>query len=138
MRKGSCQCGQVRFEFDGEPINQVFCYCTDCQTRTGSDRWFGIWVPTANFRFTGETAPSVYTTRDDVGGDIHCYGCPVCGVSLSLEFTSAGFHTVGAPNIEGNDEFKPAMAIFTASAPAWALLPSDVPLFDKLPPGMGG
>ncbi len=138
MRKGNCQCGQVRFEFTGEPINQVFCYCTDCQTRTGSDKWFGIWVPSSNFRFVGETVPTAYTTQDDAGGDIHCHSCPHCGVSLSVEFTSAGFHTVAASNIEGNGEFKPKLAIFTSSAPKWAILPTDIPLFDKLPPEISG
>ena len=33
MRKGSCQCGQVRFEYTGDPINQVFSYCTACQEK---------------------------------------------------------------------------------------------------------
>ena len=137
MRTGSCQCGQVRFEFTGEPINQVFCYCTDCQTRTGSDKWFGIWVPSDNFRFTGETEPAAWTTKDDAGADIHCHTCPVCGVSLSVEFTSAGFHTVAASNIEGNGEFSPRMAIFASSAAKWAILPSDIPVFDRFPPEMG-
>ena len=138
MRKGSCQCGQVRFEFTGEPLNQVFCYCTDCQKRTGSDHWFGIWVACQNFRFNGETDPVAYTTLDDAGGDIHTYSCPNCGVSLSTEFTRAGFHTVAAGSIEGNGEFRPNLAIFTSSAPAWALIPSDIPVFDRLPPEMGG
>ena len=138
MRKGSCQCGEVQFEFTGEPINQVFCYCTDCQKRTGSDQWFGIWVPSGNFKFTGETKPAAYTTQDDAGGDIHCHTCPNCGVSLSVEFTRAGFHTVAAASIDGNGEFKPKLAIFTSSAPKWAIIPTDIPVFDRLPPEMGG
>ncbi len=138
MRRGSCQCGQVQFEFTGEPINQVFCYCTDCQKRTGSDQWFGIWVPSENFRFTGESEPAVYTTQDDAGGNIHCYTCPNCGVSLSVEFSRAGFHTVAAACIDGNEEFKPKLAIFTSSAPKWAIVPTDIPVFDKLPPEMSG
>ena len=138
MRNGSCQCGKVSFEFTGDPINQVFCYCTDCQKRTGSDKWFGIWVPSVNLEYTGEEKPVSYTTQDDAGNDIHCHTCPNCGVSLSVEFTSAGFHTVAASCIEGNNEFRPLLAIFTASAPQWAILPADIPLFDKLPPEMGG
>ena len=84
------------------------------------------------------TAPKAYTTQDDSGKDINCYSCPNCDVSISVEFTSANFHTVAASSIDGNDEFKPELAIFTASAPKWAILPTDIPLFDKLPPEMGG
>ena len=138
MRTGSCQCGQVTFEFSGEPINEVFCYCTDCQKRTGSDQWFGIWVPSDNFSFTGNTSPAVYTTHDDAGADIRCHTCPECGVSLSVEFTRAGFHTVAAGCIDGHAEFKPRFAMFAASAPPWAVLPTDIPVFDRFPPEMGG
>ena len=138
MRKGSCECGQVGFEFSGEPINQVFCYCTDCQKRTGSDKWFGIWVPCDNFKWVGETLPTKYTTQNDAGGNITCHTCPNCGVSLSVEFEFAGFHTVSASCIDGNDEFKPRMAIFTSSKAEWAILPTDIPVFDRLPPEMGG
>lgn len=138
MRKGSCQCGEVQFEFNGEPISQVFCYCTDCQKRTGSDNWFGIWVPSVNFKFVGKTEPFAYITKDDSGNDIKCYTCPNCGVSLSIEFTSASFHTVAASCIEGNNEFRPKLAIFTASAPEWAVFPTDIPLFEKMPPEIGG
>ena len=138
MRKGSCDCGQVRFEFTGDPINQVFCYCTDCQLRTGSDKWFGIWVPSDNFKYLGQTVPIKYTTKNEAGGNISCYTCPNCGVSLSTEFEFAGFHTVAASSIEDNDDFKPKMAIFASSAAKWAILPTDIPVFDKLPPEMSG
>ena len=79
-----CGCGQVRFEFSGEPIKQVFCYCTDCQMRTGGDKWFGIWVPSDDFKYVGVLSPSVYTTKDDSGGDINCYTCPDCGGELRI------------------------------------------------------
>ena len=138
MRVGGCQCGQVRFELRSEPINQVFCYCKDCQKRTGGDKWFGIWIPCKDFAFTGEGEPAVYTTQHPSGGDIHCYSCPNCGVSISKEYTMAGFHTVAAPTIEGHEEFSPKMAIFAASAAPWAILPDDIPVHDRLPPEMGG
>lgn len=138
MRTGSCECGQIHFEYTGAPIKQVFCYCTDCQKRTGSDHWFGIWVPTENIRFTGDSIPMLYTTQDASGNDIHCRTCPHCGVSLSIEFTSAGFHTVAASCIDNNNDLEPELAIFTSSAPKWALLPDDIPLFDRLPPEMSG
>ncbi|MEM7207867.1 MAG: hypothetical protein AAF434_08600 [Pseudomonadota bacterium] len=54
--------------------------------------------------------------QDDAGADLNAYTCPVCGVSLSSEFTRAGFHTVAASTIDGNGEFSPEIAIFTASA----------------------
>ena len=43
---GKCSCGYIQLAFTGDPINAVFCYCTDCQKRTGSDQWY--------YRFYGE------------------------------------------------------------------------------------
>ncbi|GAM58260.1 hypothetical protein JCM19231_2705 [Vibrio ishigakensis] len=63
MNTGGCQCGKVRYQFTGEPINQMFCYCSECQHRTGGDKWFGIWVQTANFEFVGELKPSFHTRK---------------------------------------------------------------------------
>ncbi|WP_438273022.1 GFA family protein [Vibrio ostreicida] len=42
---GSCSCGDIEFYFENDPINSIFCYCKECQALTGSDKWFGVWVP---------------------------------------------------------------------------------------------
>ena len=138
MKTGGCQCGQVRFEISGDPINKVFCYCTDCQIRTGGDKWFGIWVPRENFKFTGNTEPATYTQQSGTGHDVHHHYCPNCGVNICADITVADFFTVSGPCIDGGENLKPEIAIFAASAPKWAVLPTDIPVFDTVPPEMGG
>ena len=138
MKTGGCQCGQVRFQVTGEPINQVFCYCTDCQKRTGGDQWFGIWVPTDNLEFSGELAPAVYTQTSDLGHEVRHHYCPDCGVNLCAHHAAAGFYTVSGPAFDDSAPLAPKLAIFARSAPAWAVLPSDIPVFDTVPPEMGG
>ena len=34
--KGSCLCGQVRFEVTEQPVGASYCHCTRCQKRTGT------------------------------------------------------------------------------------------------------
>ncbi|WP_261833308.1 GFA family protein [Vibrio ishigakensis] len=134
MNTGGCQCGKVRYQFTGEPINQMFCYCSECQHRTGGDKWFGIWVQTANFEFVGELKPSFHTRKGSTGKDVHHYFCPECGVNVCADITAGSFYTVAAPTLDEPESFKPNMAIFAASAPTWAVLPTDIPVYEKFPP----
>ncbi len=51
MLKGSCLCGGVRYEIEGElgPVNA--CHCGLCRKMSGSAFSSGATIPTASFRF---------------------------------------------------------------------------------------
>lgn len=133
---GRCRCGDIEFHFDSNPINSIFCYCTECQALTSSDKWFGLWVPKDNFNFTKGT-PSTYTRTGDSGKAVHYRFCGICSTALCAEVTAGNFYSVSATSLK-NNKFTPKMAIYASSAPAWATFPNDVPKFEILPPGMGG
>ena len=70
---GSCHCGQVAFEVEGEITGGVACNCSMCQ-RKGSLLWF---VPRTALRVTtGEDAMATYTFNKHV---IKHHFCPTCG-----------------------------------------------------------
>jgi len=133
---GKCGCGNVEYCFDGDPINTAFCYCDECQKHTGSDKWFGIWVPTEKFKFT-KGSPSTFTRIGDSGKDMNHKFCGNCGCTLAIEVTVGNFYSVAGSTLM-EDAFSPNMVIYAASAPKWAVFPEGVPTFDILPPGMGG
>jgi len=133
---GKCSCGEIEFNFEGEPINTVFCYCKECQSHTGSDKWFGLWVPTDKFKITKGT-PSSYTRIADSGHEVYHNFCSKCGTTVCAEITVANFYSVPATALLEHN-FSPNIAIYAASAPAWAVFPEGVPKFDTLPPNMGG
>ena len=134
--KGKCGCGNIEYSFEGEPINSLFCYCKECQTTTGSDKWFGLWVPVDKFKFTKGT-PTIFTRIGDSGKEVNLNFCPDCGTTLCAEITVGNFYSVGASTLLDSNRFSPKMSIYAASAPKWAIFPENVPRFDKLPPGMG-
>ena len=71
---GSCHCGRVAFEVDGEITGALSCNCSMCQ-RKGSLLWF---VPRDQLRVTkGEDAMATYTFNKHV---IQHRFCPVCGI----------------------------------------------------------
>ncbi|MDW6002846.1 GFA family protein [Vibrio mangrovi] len=133
---GNCSCGDIEFYFNNDPINSIFCYCTECQSLTGSDKWFGLWVPRDNFKFTKGT-PLSYMRVGDSGKKVNYHFCGTCSTVLCAEVTAGNFYSVSATSLKDN-KFTPKMSIYASSAPSWAIFPSDVPKFDALPPGMGG
>ncbi|MFD1217956.1 MULTISPECIES: GFA family protein [Microbulbifer] len=136
FKTGRCGCGSLKYSAEGEPINSVFCYCKECQTHTGSDKWFGIWFPKNRFKITdGEF--SVYSRKGDSGKDLNHIFCNNCGVTVCVEVTVGNFYSIAVSTLDENESINPSMALYAASAPSWAVFPAGLAKFDTLPPGMG-
>ncbi|MBT0962597.1 GFA family protein [Denitromonas iodatirespirans] len=72
--KGSCHCGRIAFEFDGDITQAVACNCSIC-SRKGSLLHF---VPRDRLQLlTPENDASSYTFNKHV---IQHRFCPVCGI----------------------------------------------------------
>ena len=72
--QGSCHCGKVAYEVEGELKDAMACNCSLCQ-RKGSLLWF---VPRSQFRLlTPESAAATYTFNKHV---IQHRFCPACGI----------------------------------------------------------
>lgn len=71
--KGSCHCGRIAYEVEGELQQVMECNCSHC-SRKGFLLWF---VPAAQFTLlTPEADMSTYTFNKHV---IQHRFCPVCG-----------------------------------------------------------
>ncbi len=74
LYKGSCHCGRVAYEVEGEIGAVAACNCSIC-SRKGSLLWF---VPRASLRLTTpEGDASEYLFNKHL---IHHRFCPVCGI----------------------------------------------------------
>lgn len=74
MHKGSCHCGRIAFEVEGEPTQALACNCSICQ-RKGSLLWF---VPRQQLRLLSPVADlATYTFNKH---QIKHRFCPVCGI----------------------------------------------------------
>ncbi len=72
--RGSCHCGRIAFEVDGEPSTVLACNCSMCQ-RKGSLLWF---VPRDQLRLlTPDSNASSYEFNQHV---IKHRFCPTCGI----------------------------------------------------------
>jgi hypothetical protein len=98
--QGSCHCGKVAYEVEGDIQGALACNCSMCQ-RKGSLLWF---VPRAQFRLrTPEDAAATYTFNKHV---IKHRFCPSCGIHPYAEGVDPKGNPMAAINlrcIEGID-----------------------------------
>lgn len=90
--QGSCHCGRVKFEVEGEVDGALSCNCSMCQRR-GSLLWF---VARDRLRVTGEDALATYTFNRHV---IRHRFCPTCGIHPFGEGRDPQGNAVAAINI---------------------------------------
>ncbi len=91
--KGSCHCGKVAFEVEGEIGSAVACNCSIC-SRKGSLLWF---VPRDQLNLlTPEDAASTYMFNKHV---IKHRFCPVCGMHPYGEGTDPKGNRIAAVNL---------------------------------------
>lgn len=91
--KGSCHCGKIAFEVEGEIDGVLACNCSICQ-RKGSLLWF---VPRDRLRLlTSESALSTYTFNKHA---IQHRFCAVCGIHPFGEGTDPQGNAMAAINL---------------------------------------
>ena len=91
--KGSCHCGRVAFEVDGEPAKVLACNCSIC-SRKGSLLWF---VPRDQLRLlTPDENASTYLFNKHL---IKHRFCPICGIHPYGEGVDPAGNRMAAVNV---------------------------------------
>jgi hypothetical protein len=78
---GGCQCGHVRYQVRGEPVDLYVCHCRECQKQSASAFGISVGVRAADVVLLSD-APSIWTRPATVGGSLACAFCPRCGSRL--------------------------------------------------------
>ena len=93
MYRGSCHCGAVAYEVEGEINGVISCNCSICQ-RKGSLLWF---VPHEKLKLlTPDENASTYLFNKHV---IRHRFCPTCGIHPYAEGTDQKGNRIAAVNV---------------------------------------
>jgi hypothetical protein len=76
---GGCQCGAVRYAFDGAPAKIGLCHCRMCQRALGAPFGVFVVVATENFRWT-KGVPASFASSNRAFRDF----CGTCGTPLAF------------------------------------------------------
>jgi hypothetical protein len=121
--KGSCMCGAVSFEVDGEPSWVANCHCEDCRHSTGAPMSTFVGCDIGKVTFGGEKG-QVYASSEGVKRTF----CPKCGTPISYEsmaYKDEIHFYVGL--FEHPEELKPSGHVFTSEMMPWLKLADYLP-----------
>jgi hypothetical protein len=80
-RTGGCQCGGVRYEIAGAPLELYVCHCRECRKQSASAFGISVIVRQADFRLTRGRVRT-WSRPTDSGRTLDCAYCPDCGSRL--------------------------------------------------------
>ena len=118
-REGGCQCGAVRYRYEGEPISLAVCHCTECQRQSGSAFGMSLTVHKQDFRLLqGEL--KTFDRKADSGRTVTCAFCPECGTRIYHEPQ----YRQGAINIkpgtfDDTSFLQPVLEVWTVRKHGW-------------------
>ena len=131
MYKGSCLCGEVKFELDG-PINDiVFCHCSECRRVQGSAFATNGNVATSDFRYVA--GKDLLTAFESSPGKTKFF-CSKCGspmLSTNTNFPHNARIRLGT--IQTAITERPSCHIFVDSKANWENITDDLPQFPEFP-----
>lgn len=117
--RGGCQCGQIRYEIQAEPLTLYACHCTECQRQSASA--FGMSMPVprdAVIMLKGE--PRQWSRSSASGREVICFFCGECGTRLFHQPTRNPHITNVKPGtLDDTSWLRPVGNLWTDSAQPW-------------------
>lgn len=128
---GSCLCGAVRFEVNGEFENLYLCHCNRCQKDTGSAHAANLFSSSAKLIWkAGEDKIKTYQLPSTKHVKSFCSNCGSALPSLQM---NNQFVVVPAGSLDQDISIKPTAHIFTSSSASWAHNMDNVQSYEALP-----
>jgi len=133
--KGSCLCGQVAFEVEGDFESFYLCHCEHCRKDTGSAHAANLFSSSAKLKWlSGEEMVKTHNYKSS--GHIKSF-CIECGSALPNMQMDGALLVVPAGSLDVDVAIKPSGHIFSANRANWDNELEDIPKFDKLPDNAG-
>ena len=131
---GGCACGALRYRAEGKPLLQGLCHCRNCQRMTGGGHVGFITFPESAVAMEGATRR--FDLTGSSGRTATRYACAVCqsGVFGRAEIMP-GQINLYAGSLDDTAQFRPQIAIFVRSRPAWDTSSVGLKCFETLPAG---
>ena len=120
IRTGRCLCGDVRYEFSGDPIAVVVCHCKHCQRQGGGafslnliglESQLSVDGTLQNYQETGENDDGVYVNRRFCGS---C-GSPIVSELLQTE----GVIALKVGTLDDRSDITPAVEVWCVDKQPW-------------------
>lgn len=132
--KGSCLCGAVTFEYEGEPKFMMNCHCSRCRYSRGAAHASNVFVEPASFRWTSG-ADHVVSYKLPEAERFGTAFCDRCGSLMPRHAPGAPLVNVPAGCLDGDPGVRPRGHIYVGSKAAWFEPTDDLPRHHESPGG---
>lgn len=134
MLRGSCLCGAIAYEVEGELGPIVCCHCSMCRKAQGTAFATNAPVEAARFRVVaGEHLLRAYGSSP---GKWRCF-CSVCGSPILSRRDGSGMVRLRIGTLDSRIAARPAAHIHVASKAEWFDLHDGLPQHAGQEPGRG-
>ena len=127
--KGSCKCGQVKYQITDKPLFTQACHCKDCKKSTGSSFVIHTMVLEKDLEVKGDVASIELPTGSGKG--VNAYFCIICGVYVFCRYNiSAGRVAVRSQTLD--HPIQPQAHIFVKDNDPWIEITDKSICYDKM------
>lgn len=130
--EGGCACGAVRYRLAGEPIYVNNCHCTLCQRQSGTGSAVNAFYESDRVTLLSGELVS-HSVPAGSGKPQEIVRCSVCMASVWSHYPRLGRLGTGVKvgTLDAPGALRPDAAIFLSSKLPWAVVPADVPQFER-------
>ncbi|KAJ6021156.1 hypothetical protein N7540_006660 [Penicillium herquei] len=138
MVTGSCFCGNVKYNFSGEPADKCICHCLSCRKISGSTYTTNLIIPEPNFSLISGTLKEC-TAKHENGMDLTLHFCQNCGTTIYKTATLdmfAGVLVLLAGTVDGGqgiEKAKPKSELWTKYRADWLSSLEEVAQVNEFP-----
>jgi len=132
--EGQCQCGNIRYRLNGEPLTYYVCHCKHCQLQSGSAFGLSLWVDSDDFELLKGQLSS-WTEIADSGAKKVCAFCDQCGSRIYHGFDEeSAALTIKTGTLDNVHELTPIAHIWTSRTLPWVLpITGNIRCYEKGP-----
>ncbi len=133
ITEGSCLCGAVRYEAEGQPMFMQSCHCQRCRRARGAAHGTNLFFKLDQFRWiSGQDRVSEYKLPE---ARFHTVAfCNQCGSAVPKASVERGIAILPAGALDTDPPMRPQRHIFTNYKADWFEITDSTPQFPEAPP----
>ena len=129
--QGSCLCGSVRYEIEGDPLVFNHCYCSRCRKASGTGHASNIIMRSPD--------KAEWTSGEDLLGEFkvpdaerfRTVFCTRCGSQLPRVAPDNAYAVIPAGSLDTDSPIQPTDRIMWDSRTDWSCDDRDIPTWSK-------
>ncbi len=129
---GSCQCGDVAFQYTSEAKLMMWCHCSRCRKVKGAAHATNVFVPPENFKWIrGEEKVVIYdhAEAERFGNSF----CQQCGSSMPRKSDNSPMVNIPAGALDDSPGIETKGHIFVGSKADWYEIKDKYNQFEAMP-----